>query len=69
MIKILVKVEGLRKERYEVLQILESHKQEPEFGLLGEDCEYMDMNVISVFRDVGDIMGSEGILVTSWVIT
>ena len=69
MIKILVKVEGLRKERYGVLRILESHKREPEFGLLGENCEYVDMNVISVFGDVGDIMRSEGILVTSWVIT
>ena len=69
MIKILVKVEGLRKERYEVLRILESRRQEPEFGLLGEDHEYVDMNVVSIFRDVGDIMKSEGILVTSWVIT
>ena len=69
MIKILVKVEGLRKERYEVLRILESHKREPEFGLLGENREYVDMNAISIFGDVGDIMRSEGILVTSWVIT
>ena len=52
MIKILVKVEGLRKERYEVLRILESHKREPEFGLLGENREYVDMNVISFFGDV-----------------
>ena len=41
-----------------MLRILESHKREPEFGLLGEDREYVDMNVISVFGDVGDIMRS-----------
>ena len=69
MIKILVKVEGLRKKRYEVLRILESRKREPGFRLLGENREYVDMGVISIFGDVGDIMRSEGILVTSWVIT
>ena len=52
-----------------MLRILESHKLEPEFGLLRENHDYVDMNVISIFGDVGDIMRSEGILVTSWVIT